>query len=432
MGFNTYYLKDVTLNISDGVHNTVIDDPAGTCFLLSAKNIKNGRITFGEDDRRINESVRLKLNKRTKMAPGDVLITTVGAIGELAIATNESNIFEFQRSVGIIKTDNKKLNNRYLYYLLRGNSYNAYFHALAIGAAQQCIFLSTLKKLRIQIPEIAYQEKVSAILSRYDELIEKNDRRIAQLESMAEQLYKEWFVRFRFDGSKKYEMKDSELGKIPACFNILKVRDVLNDYIGGGWGNDDYSDEFPIDAYVIRGTDFPFISKSDVSTCPYRYHKKSNYRPRQLKENDIILEISGGTAEQPVGRAVLVSKGVLDQLDNKVICASFCKLLRPNYSVVTPYYFNYWLKFLYETRMIEKFQLQSTGIINFKFEYFLNKGPILIPPVELMKRFDGFVRPLKKEIDILALENANLMKQRDSLLPRLMSGKLSVEGKEIV
>ena len=84
------------------------------------------------------------------------------------------------------------------------------------------------------------------------------------------------------------------------------------------------------------------------------------------------------------------------------------------------------MQFLYYTRIIDKFQLQSTGIINFKFEYFLRKGDIMLPPKALMDRFDEKVKVLYKEKSILARQNDNLIKQRDLLLPRLMSGKLEV------
>ena len=81
---------------------------------------------------------------------------------------------------------------------------------------------------------------------------------------------------------------------------------------------------------------------------------------------------------------------------------------------------------MYDTRIIDKFQLQSTGIINFKFEYFLRKGDILVPPLELMNQFEEVVKPLQDKKNLLAKQNDNLIRQRDLLTPRLMSGKLSI------
>ena len=204
------------------------------------------------------------------------------------------------------------------------------------------------------------------------------------------------------------------------------MNEAFDYHIGGGWGNDEYSTEFSEKAYVIRGTDFPRVQKGDLSSCPLRYHKKSNYIARELKENDIVIEVSGGTAEQPVGRTIIVTNDVVERLGGKVICASFCKLIRLNPEIISPYFFYYWMQFLYDTRIIDRFQLQSTGIINFKFEYFLRKGDIMLPPKSLMKEFEIKVKSFYDEISLLARQNENLIKQRDLLLPRLMSGKLEV------
>lgn len=294
------------------------------------------------------------------------------------------------------------------------------------GSAQPQLPIKDLKRIKLSLPNLEVQNSIANALSAYDDLIENNNRRIALLEKAAQELYKEWFVRFRFPDHETVNLAESRLGKIPSNFNLIKMNDAFDYYIGGGWGNDEYSAQFSEEAFVIRGTDFPNVQKGDLSSCPLRYHKKSNYSSRELKENDIIIEVSGGTAEQPVGRTLLVTKDVIDRLGGKVICASFCKQIRLNTNVVTPYYFYYWMQFLYDTRMIDRFQLQSTGIINFKFEYFLRKGDIMLPPKELMDRFDEKVKVLYDEISLLAQQNETLAKQRDLLLPRLMSGKLEV------
>ena len=206
------------------------------------------------------------------------------------------------------------------------------------------------------------------------------------------------------------------------------MKDIFEYFIGGGWGNDNPSEDFPIEACVIRGADFPGIWKYDVSSCPIRYHNTSNYNSRQLEDGDIIMEISGGTAEQPVGRTVLVTQDMLERFkDGKVICASFCKQIRLNKKMISPYYFYYWMHYLYDTRIIDRFQLQSTGIINFKFEAFLRKGLVMLPPKPLMDLFENQIRPVFKEMNLLAKQNELLAHERDVLLPRLMSGRLDVE-----
>jgi len=392
--------------------------------------LTTGEVNFKDIYDTENKITELGLKKSSaKFIPiNSVIVAMYGvtagksAINKIPLTTNQACCN--------LQINEKIANYRFVYYYLMMQSDQ--LNKLANGGAQQNLNSIIIKKFKINVPNLDNQNRIANLLNKYDSLIGNNNKRIELLGKTQEELFKEWFIRFRYPGSNFVNKKDSELGKIPETFNILKAGEIFDYYIGGGWGNDDYSDDFPVDAYVIRGTDFPFVSRGDVSTCPYRYHKVSNYNPRELKGNDIILEISGGTAEQPVGRAVLVSDAVLSQLDNKVICASFCKLIRPDYTKVTPGYLVSWLKYLYDSRMIERFQLQSTGIINFQFEYFLKKGPILVAPLSLMNKFEEITKPMRDEIDKLALENVLLIKQRDSLLPRLMSGKLSVEGKEIV
>lgn len=322
----------------------------------------------------------------------------------------------------------KGTNSKFLYYVLCDKNFFNYDSVTSKGTKMPRGTPNAIMKYLVPDVNEILQEEIASILSTYDDLIEKNNRKIAILQEMAEEIYKEWFVRFRFPGYKTTKFKKSKIGRIPQDFDAVKMADVFEDYIGGGWGEEKMSSQYNIPAYVIRGTDFPSVVNGELSTCPYRWHKKSNFASRQLKANDIIIEISGGTVEQPVGRAILVDEHIIRRFDNKVICASFCKLVRVKQDKISPVYFNYWMKFLYDTKIIERFQLQSTGIINFKFEYFVRKGDVLLPPKELMDKFDSIVIPIRENICRLAEQNENLKTQRDLLLPRLMSGKLEVKA----
>ena len=324
----------------------------------------------------------------------------------------------------IVRTNNKA-DLRYILYLLNISDITGYI----TGAAQPKLSQANLNKIILEIPSIIIQRKIASILSAYDSLVENNTKRIRLLEQMAENLYKEWFVRFRFPGYENAEFVESKLGKLPSTFKIANMDSVFEYYIGGGWGNDDKSDDFSIEASVIRGADFPSVWNYDVSSCPRRFHKASNYKSRQLQDGDVIVEISGGTSEQPVGRTVLVTQDLIDRYDGgKVICASFCKLIRLKKDVISSYFFFYWMQYLYNTRIIDRYQLQSTGIINFKFEAFLRKGFVMLPSKEVMSNFDKQIIPIYHEINSLAKQNENLTCQRNLLLPRLMSGKLGVKS----
>ena len=360
----------------------------------------------------------------TRLLPKDtVLFSSRAPIGYVALAANPICTNQGFKSV---VCDKDKIEPLYLYYYLKANL--NYIKLFGSGATFPEISGKTMGKIKIEIHKnLDVQHRIASILSTYDTLIENNTKRIRLLEKMAENLYKEWFVRFRFPGHEKVEFGESKYGKLPNTFRILRMNEVFDYYIGGGWGEEEQSEDFPEEASVIRGADFPNVWHYDVSSCPRRFHKAKNYAARQLQAGDIVMEISGGTSEQPVGRTVLATQELIDRFEGgRVICASFCKLIRVDKEIVSPYYFYYWMKFLYDTRIIDRFQLQSTGIINFKFEPFLRKGDVMLPPKEIMEAFEKQVSVLHKEMNQLAKQNTLLARQRDLLLPRLMSGKLEV------
>lgn len=388
------------------------------------------KITVGRRFVENKETVIYSGQSGAKFENGDTLMARITPClenGKMAQARivgkgiGSTELFVFRGKEGV--TDNE-----YVYYFFKQQYIrNLAANSMTGASGRQRADLKFIKKIKFELPSLSGQQRIASILSAYDNLIENNNKRIRLLEQMAENLYKEWFVRFRFPGHEKTEFVNTKLGKLPTSFSVTNMNSVFEDYIGGGWGNDDESEDFPISASVIRGADFPNVWHYDVSTCPRRYHKKSNYKARQLQDGDIVMEISGGTSEQPVGRTVLVTQDMINRFEGgRVICASFCKMIRLKKEMISPYFFYFWMHYLYDTRIIDRFQLQSTGIINFKFEPFLKKGIVMLPPKELMQSFEDKINPIFKEINQLAIQNENLSRQRDLLLPRLMSGKLEV------
>lgn len=425
MNWEVKRMDECCLSISDGDHLPPPKADKGVPF-ITITNIDPVYNTIDFSDTMfVPEDYFCSLQEIRKPREGDILYSVVGSFG-IPVLIGGNHNFTFQRHIAILRPNQDVVIPEYLYYVMKSRSLFAQADSYAIGSAQRTISLSSLRKMKIPVPDLPEQKRLASVLSAYDNLIKSNNRRMNILEQMAENLYKEWFVRFRFPGHVTTELVGSKIGSIPASFSVVRMQDVFEYYIGGGWGNDDEDNDFPIPAYVIRGTDFPHVKKGDLSTCPLRYHKESNFRARQLQPDDIILEVSGGTAEQPVGRTLLVTTDTIDRLGGKVICASFCKQIRVKRKVISPYYFYYWMQFLYDTRIIDRFQLQSTGITNFQFEYFTRKCNVLLPTKAVMEEFDLQIKPIFDEISAIAKQNENLIKQRDLLLPRLMSKKLEV------
>lgn len=142
-------LSMICEKITDGVHNSVKDCPGEPFYLLSCKNLKSGRITVGEKERRVDKNTFCKLRQRTHLSKWDILLSSVGTIGELVLVKEEPDMYEFQRSVAIIKAS-KEIGPFVVYSALKRQK-NEIVHA-AHGAVQQCLFLSDINKFEVVIP----------------------------------------------------------------------------------------------------------------------------------------------------------------------------------------------------------------------------------------------------------------------------------------
>ncbi|MDD5664185.1 MAG: restriction endonuclease subunit S [Victivallaceae bacterium] len=199
MRFNRKKINELALNVTDGEHATVIDDALGEYYLLSNKNIKDSRVVFDDSDRKISLDSFKKINKRTKLENHDVVIATVGSIGRTAIIREDKLCYDFQRSVGIIKTNKNKLIPEYLHYYFQLPFVQKRLLNLSSGAVQKCLFISDLKNIDIDVPEcFETQKSIAKVLSDLDAKIELNNRINRELEAMAKTLYDYWFVQFDF------------------------------------------------------------------------------------------------------------------------------------------------------------------------------------------------------------------------------------------
>lgn len=362
---------------------------------------------------------------------GDTILSTVrpNRRSFLYVKTPKSNIVVSTGFTVLRAKDG--VDSRYLYYSVTDQKFTDYLTLSAKGAAYPAVDTEIIQRGKVPFLPLNIQKKISSILSAYDDLIENNLRRIQTLEEMAQLIYKEWFVNFRFPGHDKVRMIDSELGLIPEGWQVLPVREVVSFHIGGGWGKPSAEGASNEPAFVIRGTDIPRLHTGDISTCPYRFHAASNLNKRRLLPMDFVFEVSGGSKNQPLGRTILVGHELLSRFSKNVICASFCKLVRPNQALVSPYYMDQYFKTCYNSGEITQYQVQSTGISNFKFETFLDQARIVIPTVEVGKNYYQSVRPIYDFIEVLGHQNANLRATRELLLPKLISGEIDVSKLDI-
>jgi type I restriction enzyme S subunit len=150
------------------------------------------------------------------------------------------------------------------------------------------------------------------------------------------------------------------------------------------------------------------VAVGEMEKVPRRFHRPSALSKRLLRENDIVFEVSGGSKDQPVGRSMLVSQQVLDALDNRAICASFCKLIRIDPDLADPRFVFRVLQLAYVDGTLDRFYVQSTGITNFKWKPFLADYLVDLPSGETQSRvadvlsaFDDLIENNRRRIALL-------------------------------
>ena len=393
-------LKDITTKITKGTTPSNIGasfTDEGINYFRSEMLGKAKYLDKSSGMMFISESTHNKL-KRSQIEADDILFSMAGIyLGKLAIVKDEDVPANTNQAVALIRF-NKGVNIDYLYYFMVQKSFNAYVNCMSAQAAQPNINLKQIGNLQIALPTDEHQKRIADILSNYDNLIENNNKRIKLLEQMAENLYKEWFVRFRFPGYEDIEFED----KKPRSWKVgTEEKKHLTPSIFK-------YDEFKNTGSFLRGKnitaakmvegDIPVIS---AGVQPSGYHNEANVFGESL-----TISASGANA------------GYL-QYHLQDIWAADCSCYQDD--AIIWYVYNT-LKFLQPVIS----NLQCGAAQPHVYPKNINKLCVLIPTEELIYKYNDFVKPYYDEIKILNQRNQLLTKQRDMLLPRLMSGRLEV------
>lgn len=261
------------------------------------------------------------------------------------------------------------------------------------------------------------QQKIAAVLTAYDDLIETNRRRIALLEKMAEELYREWFVRMRFPGHRNTKFVKG----VPEGWPFDLGSTFFDHVKGKSYSSPEISDE--------EGSCFFITLKS--------FHRRGGYRKEGLKyysgsykddqcvqAGDVVMAVTDMTQD----RAVVGEVARIPSLPGKqaVISLDVIRLLPKEMSTTFLYAYMRHSGF---ANYIKEFA-NGANVLHLKPDL-VGKQRILFPPKDLREQFADLAKPIYQEAG--ALEDANdlLAKTRDLLLPRLISGKLSVEDLDI-
>lgn len=376
---------------------------------IRARDIKDGKISTDEliyiEDKVYEKIKKYIINKN------DIAITIVGAsVGDVGYAENDIDGYNLTENAVRLTNFKSFVNSKYLFYIISQKQYHDYMQLVAGAAAQPKLGIYKVERIKIELPSIEIQNKISSILSTYDNLIENNNKRIKILEQMAENLYKEWFVRFRFPG---YENAEFENG-IPKGWNYKPLRDILSFDRGISYSTKEIG--------CVDGLNLVNL-KNIEGYGGYRRdglkHYNGKYKEAQVVvKGDLIMGVTDMTQDRrTVGAVALIPK--LQGIN--VISADLVKI---NTDISQVFLFSL-CKFGFYSKYFSQFA-NGANVLHLKPNTLLNKK-ILLPTKNLIDSYDKIVSKYIDLIDELNQTNDNLIKQRDLLLPRLMSGKLEVE-----
>jgi type I restriction enzyme, S subunit len=308
-----------------------------------------------------------------------------------------------------LRLDQSKYDPQYVSYVLQalyGAGYMAVFNVQHTGVSR-FQYTSFKKHTILEMPSLANQQKIAAILSAYDDLIANNQRRITLLERMAEDIYREWFVRLRFPGHENVKIEKG----VPQGWDVLPFTNVVN-----------INPREKINA----SAQVPFVPMDELSTSQM-YFNVNEYRQHaagsKFRNNDVLFPRITPSLENG-------KRGYVLTLPNETVGVGSTEFIVLREQTLSSEHI-YFLTCSSEFR--KHAELSMTGASGRQrvsedcFGFLLVK----VPPDELRNKFKETVGPYFQQIRLLSESLSKLKATRDSLLPRLISGKLSVDALDI-
>ncbi|MDP1787506.1 restriction endonuclease subunit S [Nitrosomonas sp.] len=351
---------------------------------------------------------------------GDVLLTHKATIGRTAIIKyDEQPYVMLTPQVTYYRVrDQQKLDRQYLCYFFESPFFQDTLSLWASsGSTRAYLGITEQGKLPFVLPPINKQRKIAAIISAYDELIENNQQRIALQEKMAEEIYREWFVRLRFPGHEKVKKikgmpegwEVETLGRLLA--EIIDYRGITPAKLNSNWENKGI-----IALSALNVKNGRLIKLEDAGRVSEALYER--WMRKKLEPFDILL-----TSEAPLGQVYMLMDS------EKYVLSQRLFGLRANPKRISPCYLYHYLLFpIGQNQLIARATGSTVGGIR---QQLLKQVEVVVPTESLLKSYTEIVQPMFKCIYRLSQQNDLLTKSRDMLLPRLISGKLSVEHLDI-
>jgi type I restriction enzyme S subunit len=415
-GWQEKSLKEICIKITDGSHNSPQSVNSGLP-MASVKDLTPHGINL-ESCRLISKEDFEKLVKYDcKPQKGDVLIAKDGATAlDTVCQINEELEVVLLSSVAILRPDTNIVTTSFLRYFMDSPITRKYLKGGYItGAAIPRIVLEDFKRAPIRYPSKDKQERITSILSAYDDLMENNMRRIKILEEIARLIYREWFVEFKAPGIKLRKATPEEkkvTGKdvFPEEWEVKSIGDVV-EILGGGTPSKE-KQEYWNDGNIT------WYTPSDLTKTKMMF---------ALESGDKITEVGlkkSSTRLFPAYSVMMTSRatiGVVAINTNEASTNQGFIICIPTKDIPMHYLY-YWV-----LSNVERSLNNATGSTYKEIIKSVYRGfPIIIPLKRVMNKFVDIQSPMFKQLESLIRQNINLRQTRDLLLPKLISGEVEV------
>lgn len=403
--------------VGDGIHAKVKRQDSGVLY-LTAKNLKPNSLNLSKVDYISGQDFERHFCRNIqairKPEAGDVLFGIIGSIGEPYLVQPE-DYFGISSSVAILRPNQHLISPLYLYYWVKTPIFQNALHGLKAGVVQSYVSLESLKSLPIYYPDLPTQHKITDILSDYDSLIANNDRRIQLLETMAQTVYYEWFVKLNLPHLEMRRATDLErevTGKemFPLGWKVEAIGDVV-DTIGG----DTPSKKKP--EYWANGT-LMWYRTTDLTASGTMFISESANKITDLGRRNSKIRVFPPYSVMMTSRATIgvVAINTTEASTNQGFITCI-----PN-EQLSAYYLYFWIK---ENRdwifsLASGLMYREINLSGFR------KLPIAVPDRHIHRQFIDTLDPLCSEIQALQAKNTTLKRTRALLLAKLLSGEVDI------
>ncbi len=409
----TVRLQDITSVIGDGLHGTPVYDDKGEYFFINGNNLRNGKIETNPSTRRVSENEHH--NYKKQLSDRTILVSINGTLGNVALYRGEKVVLG--KSACYLNV-NQDVDTNFVRYVLESPLFQNYVHNLATGSTIKNVSLKLMRDFTFSLPSILAQHKIANVLGTLDNKINLLQETNRTLEAIAQAIFKSWFIDYdpvhAKQQGKECEGIDAETAALfPDGFESSELGEIPK-----GWGVSSVGSEFkltmgqspPGDSYNTDANGMPFYQgRTDFG---YRFPTIRVYcsaPTRIAKQGDILVSVRAPVGDVNVAiEECCLGRGVAG-IRHPRDCQSYAL-----YTITSL------------DSHFKKFDGEGTvfGSINKKdFESI----PLVVPPDNVIVKFEAIASFLDRKIINNEFELRTLSKLRDTLLPRLISGRLRIE-----